>query len=52
MCLAPRIPRERGTNGVIGLSLNDQHHAMRVGEWPAKDDESGVDKLIHEGRVR
>ena len=47
----PRISRERGADGVVGLRLDGHHHAVLVGEWAAEDDEARADEPVHERGV-
>ena len=42
MGLAPRVPRQRGTDGILRLGLDDMHHEVLVGERPAKNDKAPV----------
>jgi hypothetical protein len=52
MSLAPRIARERCTDGALRLGFDDVHHAVLVGERPAQDDEVRIHEPVHERRVR
>lgn len=49
--LAPRITREHGTHGVLRFGLDDEHHAMLVGEWSAQHDDTRLHELVHKGCV-
>ena len=37
MRLAPRIACECGTDGVFGLSLDDEHYALLIDQWSARE---------------
>jgi hypothetical protein len=48
----PPSAHERGADGVLRLSLGDEHHAVIVGEGPTQHDEVGLHETVHEERVR
>ena len=52
MRLTPGVARERGADGVLGLGLDDEHHAVLVRERPTQDDEARFYEPVHERRVR
>jgi hypothetical protein len=47
MGFAPWIERKCGADGVLRLGLDGEHHAVFVGERPAQDDETRIDKAVH-----
>jgi hypothetical protein len=51
MGLAPRIARQRGTDGLLRLGLDDVHDPVVVAERAAEHDEPLIDEGVHEGCV-
>ena len=51
MRLAPRVTRQRGPDVVLSRRPRRRAPPEVVVERPAQDDESGLDEVVHEGRV-